>query len=242
MTRSFIAANSEYIQSDLCITTVPLSLSAWFKPKNITADHSILGCYSSSGDLLLNAFYLVVPGAGPNNFQAIVSGPGGFRVSSATPVSANIWQHGGGVFTSDSERLAYYNGVAGTVNTESFTPTGIIRTTSGAFLSLVSNIYATADVCELGIWNVALTANEMAALAAGATCNSIRPGSLLGYWLPLGKKNLSNTEAENFGAFNNPMYVPTRSSARQAVDEPFLVYKPNRIWRKLSNPFVLVKN
>jgi len=36
-------------------------------------------------------------------------------------------------------------------------------------------------IAEVGIWNAALTADEIASLAAGMTCDKVRPQSLVFY-------------------------------------------------------------
>lgn len=52
---------------------------------------------------------------------------------------------------------------------------------SGAFSS-----YANALIAEVGIWNAALTAEEIASLANGMTCDKVRPQSLV-FYAPLGR-------------------------------------------------------
>lgn len=37
------------------------------------------------------------------------------------------------------------------------------------------------DIAEVGVWNVALTAAEIASLADGMTCDKVRPQSLVFY-------------------------------------------------------------
>ncbi len=41
--------------------------------------------------------------------------------------------------------------------------------------------YFDGDIAEVGIWNVALTAAEIASLADGFTCDRVRPQSLVFY-------------------------------------------------------------
>jgi hypothetical protein len=52
--------------------------------------------------------------------------------------------------------------------------------------------YANAIIAEVGIWNVALTAAEVASLAKGVTCNKIRPQNLV-FYAPL-IRNLQDTK------------------------------------------------
>jgi hypothetical protein len=42
--------------------------------------------------------------------------------------------------------------------------------------------YADALIAEVGIWNVALTADEIASLAKSMTCDKVRPQSLVAYF------------------------------------------------------------
>jgi hypothetical protein len=41
--------------------------------------------------------------------------------------------------------------------------------------------YFSGDIAEVGVWNVALTADEIASLADGFTCDRVRPQSLVFY-------------------------------------------------------------
>jgi hypothetical protein len=49
---------------------------------------------------------------------------------------------------------------------------------------LPSNIFANCLIAEVGIWNAALTADEIASLADGMTCDKVRPQSLV-FYVPL---------------------------------------------------------
>ena len=51
-----------------------------------------------------------------------------------------------------------------------FSNAGVLRTT-----------YSDALIAEVGIWNAALTAAEVASLAKGMTCDKIRPQNLVFY-------------------------------------------------------------
>jgi hypothetical protein len=110
-------------------------------------------------------------------------------------VSANVtgWHHLALVFdgsqSGNSNRLKVY--LNGAQQTLAFTGT-IPSTTSnnvaletmrigrGAYL----NAWSTGDFAELGMWQATLTAEEVASLAKGMTCDKIRPQSLV-YYTPL---------------------------------------------------------
>jgi hypothetical protein len=115
-------------------------------------------------------------------------------VANGGTVSAGIWNHFAGVFASGSSRTPYTNGVSGTANTTtvaSITPT---VTNIGAFYAGTSTPIQFFDgrIAEVGIWNAALTAAEIASLAKGMTPDKIRPQSLV-FYAPL-VRNLQDTK------------------------------------------------
>jgi hypothetical protein len=96
--------------------------------------------------------------------------------------TANVWQHVAGVFSSQTSRRTYLNGAAGTENTTNIgsqnTATDILI---GARRNTAIGNYFQGSIAEVGIWNVALTAAEIASLADGMTCDKVRPQSLVFY-------------------------------------------------------------
>jgi len=98
--------------------------------------------------------------------------------------TVNTFFHVAGVFTSSISRTPYFNGSAGTTNTDSVTHSSLPDTTSiSAFFDGNSTPlqYFLGDIAEVGIWNAALTAAEIASLAKGMTPDKIRPQSLVFY-------------------------------------------------------------
>ena len=55
-----------------------------------------------------------------------------------------------------------------------------LLTIGGRFNTTIGS-YFPGDIAEVGIWNAALTAAEVASLANGMTCDKIRPQSLVFY-------------------------------------------------------------
>ena len=96
--------------------------------------------------------------------------------------TANVWQHVASVFSSQTSRRTYVNGAAGTENTTNIgsqnTATDILI---GARRSNVIGNYFNGSIAEAGIWNVALTQQEIQSLSAGMTCDRVRPQSLVFY-------------------------------------------------------------
>jgi hypothetical protein len=86
----------------------------------------------------------------------------------------------------NSNRLkGYFDGVAQTL---SFTGTIPATTSNNALVDTLrigryesQNRWSTGDFAELGMWQATLTAEEVASLAKGMTCDKIRPQSLVFY-------------------------------------------------------------
>ena len=116
-------------------------------------------------------------------------------VANGGTVSANVWDHYAGVFVSGSSRTAYTNGVAGAENTTTVAAITPTFTNIGAFYAGTATSIQFMDglVAEVGIWNVALTAAEIASLADGMTCDKVRPQSLV-FYAPL-IRNLQDLKA-----------------------------------------------
>jgi hypothetical protein len=100
-------------------------------------------------------------------------------VDTTTGFSANTWTHACGVFASSTSRTVYINGGSSATNTTNSSGTGENRLFQGVTraASAFSN-YFSGSLAEVGVWNAALTADEVLALARGISPSLIRPQSL----------------------------------------------------------------
>jgi hypothetical protein len=119
-------------------------------------------------------------------FAFVTSGGSILGLSENTPsASANTWHHAvatvsgtgsGTVFTT------YFNGQAGTSATDTLSPVGNIDSIIvGARYGASVGLFLDGQIAEVGIWNAALTAAEVASLAKGMTCDKVRGQSLVFY-------------------------------------------------------------
>jgi hypothetical protein len=91
--------------------------------------------------------------------------------------------------TGNSNRLkGYFDGVARTL---SFSGTIPATTSNNALVDTLrigryqsQGLWSNGDFAELGMWQATLTAEEVASIAKGMTCDKIRPQSLV-YYTPL---------------------------------------------------------
>jgi hypothetical protein len=161
------------------VTGTPLTIAGWFFPTANNASGTICSVGVSSGTNRQQLLYDPVNSA--RLAANSLDNTGTSESSRNNVVTLNTWQHGAGVFTSSTERLAYHNGIAGTVNTVSRTPSGLNTITIGGRWNTTIGNLLTGRIAEVGIWSAALTAAEVASLAKGMTCDKVRPQSLVFY-------------------------------------------------------------
>jgi hypothetical protein len=112
----------------------------------------------------------------------VLAGANQGSADSTIGFSANSWQHACGVFASNTSRTVYLDGGNSAVNTTSIELSGVnqIRVASRPLIG-VEGLFFDGQIAEVGIWNAALTAAEIASLAKGMTCDKVRPQNLVFY-------------------------------------------------------------
>jgi hypothetical protein len=180
MAYDFNIASTQYlITSSTPVANVPLTVACWVLKEtgglNGRTVMSLANSASSQTRITLIS---------DDNGMVVLAAQGesGGAFTSSVGVSVlGTWVHAAGVLASTTSRTAYADGVAGTTNTDSVTLTGINRIGIGARVRKEIDLYHDGLIAEVGIWNVALTAAEIAALAKGVTCDKVRPQSLKFY-------------------------------------------------------------
>lgn len=176
MARLFTSASSMKLEkSSAVITAVPITLSCWFRPASTGVTSGLFGFYNVSTDTIslevLSTNFLAAKVR-----DAAVAGTA--RATSSTSISANTWYHGCAVFTSSTSRDIYTNGGGSASNTTAVTPS--VNLTAAAYHGQGS--FADGRIADCAAWNVALTTNEITALAAGMSPLRIRRASLMCYY------------------------------------------------------------
>jgi hypothetical protein len=148
----------------------PLTISIWFNKNSTTTKNIVFLQPAGSGALGLY-----------NNGSSLRHYTSGSAVAdfSLGTFSANVWNHAVHVSTSTTSRFGALNGIISGVDTTSLTVNTFTRFTIGSIAVGASPMDGL--LAEVGIWNVALTADEIASLAKGMTCDKVRPQSLVFY-------------------------------------------------------------
>lgn len=158
------------------ITAYPCTIAAWFNSDSVAANQLVAGVWSGGTNHL---FSLSITTASKVRAQARAGGTT-VNADSTGTFSTGTWVHGVAVQTDSTHHLAYINGSAGSNVATSVSPTGMVRTEIGSG-SVGANNAFDGRIAEVGIWNVALTAAEIASLSSGFSPLLIRPSALVFY-------------------------------------------------------------
>ena len=191
MAYGFVKASSQYLSindSAALDITGAITVACWAKrSSDLTTDQQLVAKYeSSAGKLNQRSYLLLVSTSGNLVFITTQDGTGSTvsRRDSSSSTSATF-QHLCGTWSPVNYPNVYIsgalsNGTAQGAATNTSIISGTANLTIGAGSSGTGG-FLTGDIAEIGIWNAALTAAEIASLAKGMTCDKIRPQSLVFY-------------------------------------------------------------
>ncbi len=182
------------------VTATPLTIAAWARTSITGTDQDIVDLQNSASTTLKNRFGISISPSNVLQAEA-ADGSGGSSANTSTAITANVWFHACGVFTSATNRTAYLNGGgAGTAST-SKVPSGINRTSIGVRdASTAATPFApagTGDIAEVTIWNIALAAADVAALANGIHPFLVHPEAIVACWPLMGVNSPENELKSN---------------------------------------------
>jgi hypothetical protein len=172
-------ASSEYSHAGswTAVTSAPVTIAAWFKTDTVAISQWIGGLSDTANN---NDFMLI--GLVSANLTVIAGDAGGNNSSTKSGATANTWMHAAGVFASTTSRTAYLDGVAGTAETTLRTPASIDTFAIAAHKDNIPDTFFSGLIAEVGVWNAALDAAEINALAKGFSPKLIRPSALVAYY------------------------------------------------------------
>ena len=173
MARVFNGSN-HYLSGIAPTSSVPLTIALWALP--ISVGTTLASLCTNGGT---HRFQITNPSGGFIN--AITSDGTTTATASQSGRVAGQWNHAAGVFSANNNRIAYVNGVGGTSNTTTVNVSAINTLLISAVYNTTLQNYYAGQIAEVGVWNAALTAAEIASLAKGMTPDKIRPQNLVFY-------------------------------------------------------------
>ena len=202
MAYNFVRTSSQYLSAASApVTSPPFTFSCLFYIRDLSAARILMALDNASG----TNFFAIFIGGSTTNLRLNANTSVANVINASTDFNLNEWNHGCGVFTSATSRELFLNGVSVGTSTVSAAPSVSLlkigtRTTGGVVGNFMQD-----DLAETGIWNAALTQPEIASLSKGATCNLVRPQSLV-FYAPL-IRNLQDIKGGLTLTNNNPATV-----------------------------------
>jgi hypothetical protein len=185
MAYAFNNANSRYLSAlPSGISATPMTLACWVYPTATQNDRAALAV--SDGVTHRNVLQHNTPGGNAQmavvsfGFSGLGNGASGSSYGGETP--NNVWTHIAGVFASSSSRTIYVGGISRSTNTDNCgSQNNFTEILIGARRNTSVGLQYTGNIADAAVWTVALTADEIASLAKGMTCDKVRPQSLVFY-------------------------------------------------------------
>lgn len=161
------------------LTALPLTIACWGR-FSATSSQNIV--FLTTGD---SEYHGMSVGYSTAGRIAAISNAGTEGVAqTSTGITTNTWHHCCAVIASATSRTAYIDGGSSGSNSTSAAAASMVNMSIGAYRRPTGEQFgpAAGQIAEVGLWNVALTASEIAALARGIPPYRVRPASLAGYW------------------------------------------------------------
>jgi hypothetical protein len=160
------------------VTTSPWTINFWFRTTNMSQVKCLIALNNSGNNNVYATVYF--RGDLPGDPIQILNqgGSSQFNATTTSGCTSNTWHNACYVESSSSSRIIYLDGGSATINTTAANYSGLNSLNIGAF-NAIENF--SGEIAEVGLWNTALTAPEIASLSKGMTCDKIRPQSLVFY-------------------------------------------------------------
>ena len=187
MAFDFIRTSSEAFHGSFsAVTGPPFTMSCWFEPDAASNLGHLMSLHDLSAVELHN---LTIDLSATSTLEAGSFDGGWATATGSTTLVNGTTYHAAGTWASSTSREVFLDGVSDGTNTTSKNPTGIDDFSIGAqyFNNGAPSEEFDGRIAHPAIWNVVLTDEEIASLAAGASPLLIRPASLVLY-VPLDRR------------------------------------------------------
>ncbi len=142
-------------------TAAPLSIAGWANTNTTSSGKGVVTVWVDD-----NNYFQLLMGFG-GGILMTTSATSAQSATTAGTMGTNAWHHLAGVTANDSSRFAYLDGVESTENTGTRVPTAPDTIRLGANHTTTPGGIWNGELAHVGVWNRALSADEIAGLAQG---------------------------------------------------------------------------
>lgn len=185
MARVFDGAIPEYFEAvTVPVSTTPLSICCWFNSTDWGSSNDLVAIADAS---VSNHYFRLRALSNTSGTPRVISartqqGGNNHQALSTSEYTLNTWRHAAAVFASASDRRAFLDGGSKGTETSTATPANLDVTSIGRVGDSSPGGNMDGRIAEVGMWNVALTDDEIAALASGISPLRVRRSSLQAYY------------------------------------------------------------
>lgn len=180
----FDNASSEYMEVDSApVTAAPFTMGCWFYSDETSGSSTIMYLGNKANT---TSYWRIDAALDTANdpLAMVVSESTPTTTNTSTFITQNTWMHACLSVTSATDRTIYLNGGGAVQSTTSRAPSGADRLSIARFGGSTPSQYFSGRIAEPFVYNAALSAADIALLAAGASPFFVRPNALV-YYLPM---------------------------------------------------------
>jgi len=181
MAYSCAATGTEYLlTTPASLFSYPFTINCWFNLTTISAQRNLVMLENAGNG---QRFALFVNSSNQLVLVAVDGGGTTQTIITTPTISATTWYMATGVFTSTTSRTVYLNGANATTGTVSRNPTTPARVLlGGQYTGTTTTSNLNGRICEVAIWNAALTAADVSSLYTSPRATSVVPQNLEIYY------------------------------------------------------------
>lgn len=170
------------ISANLPVTGPPFTMACWFKAPDNAVEHSLMFLGTAGSNFQYHCWLTASGNVSGNPLTFYAADTSNTAVTVTNYNTDNVtWQHACAVGTSTTNRRVYLNGVSSSLSSTLRAPGAQNRFMVGNAALVSTNTGNGQSVAHAAVWNVALTATEVANLAAGRHPYTVRPDALVYY-------------------------------------------------------------
>lgn len=175
----FDDASSESLTvASATVTEVPLTLAGWFKADDDTIEMAGMSVSVNASNRHASIMFRGDVGGDP--IQASFKGTTTVGTASGgSGFVSGTWVHVAAVFGASNSRYLYTDGTAGSEGT---VECGTLSADQMSVGERRGSLFFSGSIAHPAVWNVALSAVDIGALASGASPLMVRPDALKNYW------------------------------------------------------------
>lgn len=217
MARQFNGSTQYLELASTPVANPPATFACWFNPDSLAWSSLVSSVYYTSAHQYMGLWMSDTGQA----YAIYRTTSGNYTTGTVGTASVGEWSHGVAVFSSTANRSVFIDGGSKASATDGVGLANTTRIHVAARRTNAAYNHFPGKVIWPAIWDVALTDEEVASLAAGAYPPDVRPGNLV-FFHPLG-----GFDGENDKSILNGNDLTAYNSPTWSQDEPGGLFYPS---------------